>query len=156
MLKTTLRRRQTDILDICKSTLDVGEQPVGKMTGYHFTRSLTFQWKLLVMVKHGELFESKILVYVQPLITQLCKSHVHKHGFIVQNRLITINRRSAVHYDKSLKRGSLQHIITMNFAATMYHGDISFCFARYRCNLQQSLASVISQLEMAKIVPISH
>ena len=38
----------------------------------NFTRSLTFQWKLLVMAKHGELFESKSLVYVQPLITRLC------------------------------------------------------------------------------------
>ena len=38
----------------------------------NFTRSLTFQWKLLVMAKHEELFESKILVYVQPLITRLC------------------------------------------------------------------------------------
>ena len=28
----------------------------------NFTRSLTLQWKLLVMAKNGELFESKILV----------------------------------------------------------------------------------------------
>ena len=37
----------------------------------NFTRSLTLQWKLLVMAKNGELFESKILVYVQPLTAVL-------------------------------------------------------------------------------------
>ena len=56
----------------------------------NFTRSLTFQWKQLDMVKHGELFEGKILVYVQPL-TRLCPLHLHKHRFIVHKRFITIN-----------------------------------------------------------------
>ena len=77
----------------------------------NFTRSLTFQWKLLVMAKHGELFESEILVYVEPLITRLCPLHVHKHGFIVHNRFITINCRGAVHYDISLQRTLLQRYI---------------------------------------------
>ena len=79
----------------------------------NFTRSLTFPWKLLVMAKHGELFESTILVYVQPLITRLCPFliHVDKHGFIVHNRFITINHWGTVHYDI---------IITTNFAATIY------------------------------------
>ena len=85
----------------------------------NFTHSLTFQWKPLVMVKHGELCASKILVCVQPLITQLCPSHVHKHGSIVQNCFITINRWSAVHYDISLQRTSLQGSIV--------------CFVRYCC-----------------------
>ena len=60
----------------------------------NFTPSLTFQWKLLVMAKHGELFESKILVYVQPLITQMYPFviHVDKHRFIVHNHFIMINR----------------------------------------------------------------
>ena len=75
-----------------------------------------------VLAKHEELFESKILVYVQPLISRLCPLHVHKHGFIVHNRFITMNCWSAVHYDISL---------------------------------QQSLARMISQRDIAKIVPIS-
>ena len=107
----------------------------------NFTCSLTFQWKLLVtcMAKHGELFESKSLVYVQPLITRLCPLHVHKHGFIVHNRFITINCWSAVHYDI---------IVTTNFAATIY---------RLLCeiSLQGSLARTISRRDIAKIVPIS-
>ena len=85
----------------------------------NFTHSLTFQWKLLVMAKHGELFASKILVCVQPLITRLCPLHVHKHGFIEHNRFITINSLSVVHYDISLQRTSLQGYI--------------ICFARYCC-----------------------
>ena len=82
----------------------------------NFTHSLTFQWKPLVMAKHGELFESKSLVYVQPLITRLCPLQVNKHGFIVYNCFITINCWSVVHYD----------IVAKNFAATIYRGDISF------------------------------
>ena len=78
----------------------------------NFTRSLAFQWKLLVMAKHGELFASKILVCVQPLITRLCPLHVHKHGFIEHNYFITINRWSVVHYDISFN--------TANFTATIY------------------------------------
>ena len=85
----------------------------------NFTHSLTFQWKLLVMAKHGELFASKILVWVQPLITQLYPLHVHKYGFIKHNRFTTINRWSVVHYDISLQRTSLQGYI--------------ICFARYCC-----------------------
>ena len=111
----------------------------------NFTRSLTFQWKLLVtcMAKHGELFESKSLVYVQPLITRLCPLHVHKHGFIVHNRFITINCWSAVHYDISLQRTSLQRYIVVIY--------------RLLCeiSLQGSLARTISRRDIAKIVPIS-
>ena len=100
----------------------------------NFTRSLTFQWKLLVMAKHGELFASKILVCVQPLITRLCPLHVHKHGFIEHNRFITIS--------------SLRHIVTTNFAATIYH---LLC----EILLQRSLTRTISRREIAKIVSIS-
>ena len=105
----------------------------------NFTCSRTFPWKLLVMAKHGELFESKSLVYVQPLITRLCPLHVQKHGFIVHNRFITINCWSAVHYDI---------IVTTNFAATIY---------RLLCeiSLQRSLARTISRRDITKIVPIS-
>ena len=109
----------------------------------NFTRSLTFQWKLLVMAKHGELFESKSLVYVQPLITWLCPLHVHKHGFIVLNRCITMNCWSAVHYDISLQRTSLQRYIVVIY--------------RLLCeiSLQRSPARTISRRDIAKIVPIS-
>ena len=109
----------------------------------NFTRRLTFQWKLLVIANHGELFESKSLVYVQPLITRLCPLHVHKHGFIVHDRFITINCWSAVHYDISLQRTSLQRYIVV-----MY---------RLLCeiSLQRSLARMISRRDIAKIVLIS-
>ena len=56
----------------------------------NFTRSLTFQ---MVLAKHGEPFESKILVYVQSLITRLCPLHVDKHGFIIHNRFIKEARK---------------------------------------------------------------
>ena len=55
--------------------------------------------------------QNVILVYVQPLITRLCPLHVHKHGFIVHHRFITINHWSAVHHDISLQRTSLQRYI---------------------------------------------
>ena len=58
-------------------------------------------------------------------------------------------------FNKSLKRSLLRLIVTTNFAATIYHGDLSFYFARYRCNevwLERYLAS---QRDIAKIVPIS-
>ena len=45
-----------------------------------------------------------------------------------------IHRTQSLHYDKSLKRSSLRHIVSTNFAATIDRGDILFCFARYRCN----------------------
>ena len=37
-----------------------------------------------------------------------------------------IHRTQSLHYDKLLKRSSLRHIVTTNFAATIYRGDISF------------------------------
>ena len=112
----------------------------------NFTRSLTFQWKLLVIAKHWELLESKSLVYVQLLITRLCPLHVHKHGFIVHNRFITINCWNVVHYDiikLSLQRTSLQRCIVVIY--------------RLLCeiSLQRSLARTISWRDIAKIVPIS-
>ena len=96
----------------------------------NFTRSLTFKWKLLVMAKHGELFASKILVCVQPLITRLCPFNT-----CTQTR---IHRTQSLHYDKSLKGSSLRHIVTTNFAATIY---------RLLCDilLQRSLTRTISQ-----------
>ena len=45
-----------------------------------------------------------------------------------------IHRTQSLHYDKLLKRSTLRLIVTTNFAATIYGGDISFCFARYLCN----------------------
>ena len=109
----------------------------------NFTRSLTFQWKLPVMAKNGELFESKSVVYVQPLITRLCLLHVHNHGFIVHSRFIMINCWSAVHYDTSFQRTSLQRYIVVIY--------------RLLCeiSLQRSLARTISRRDIAKIVPIS-
>ena len=104
----------------------------------NFTCNLIFQWKLLVMAKHGELFASKILVCVQPLITWLCPLHVQKHGFIVHNCFITINRWSAVHYNISLQRTSLQRYI------------VSFCEILW----ERSLTRTISRWDIVKIVPI--
>ena len=49
-------------------------------------------------------------------------------------RQTRIHRTQSLHYDKLLKRSSLQPTVTTNFAATIYRGDISFCFARYCCN----------------------
>ena len=109
----------------------------------NFTCSRTFPWKLLVMAKHGALFKSKSLVYVQPLTTRLCPLHVHKHGFIIHNRFITINCWSAVHYNISLQRTSLQRYIVV-----IYH---LLC----EISLQRSLARMISRRDIAKIVPIS-
>ena len=109
----------------------------------NFTRRLTFQWKLLVIAKHGEPFKSNSLVYAQPLITRLCPLYVHKHGFIVHNRFITINCGSAVHYDISLQWTLLQWYIVVIY--------------RLLCeiSLQRSLARTISRRDIAKIVPIS-
>ena len=109
----------------------------------NFTRRLTFQWKLLVMAKLGELFKSKSLVYVQSLITWLCPLHVHIHRFMVHNCFITINCWSSVHYDISLPRTSLQRYITVTY--------------RLLCeiSLQWSLARMISRRDIAKILPIS-
>ena len=45
-----------------------------------------------------------------------------------------IHCTQSLHYSKLLKRSSLWHIVTTNFAAMIYRGDISFCFARYHCN----------------------
>ena len=42
-----------------------------------------------------------------------------------------IDRTQSLHFDKPLKHSSIQHIVTTNFAPTIYRGDISFCFARY-------------------------
>ena len=37
-----------------------------------------------------------------------------------------IHRTQSLHYGKLLKRSSLGHIVTTNFAATIYRGGISF------------------------------
>ena len=88
-------------------------------------------------------FESKILGYVQELITRLCPLHVHNHGFIVHNHFIMINYWSAVHYDISLRE------IPCN--------DISWWYIVLFCeiSLQQSLARTISRRDITNIVPIS-
>ena len=54
----------------------------------------------------------------------------------------------SLHYDKSLKRSSLRHIVTTNFGATIY---------RLLCEilLQRSLTRTISRPDIAKIVLIS-
>ena len=65
----------------------------------NFTCSPTFQWKLLVMAKHGELFESKILGSVQP-----CYSTVP-----ITCTQTWIHLTQSLHYNKSLKRSSLRH-----------------------------------------------
>ena len=113
----------------------------------NLTGSLTFQWKLLVMANHRELFESKSLVYVQPLITRLCPLHVHKHGFIVHNRFITINCWS----DISLQRTSLQWYIVViysllceislqrSLSRTRYREDCTNISMIYRFNVRRSM-----------------
>ena len=117
-------------------TLQMPESQSKNIFHINFTRSLAFQWKLLVMAKHGELFASKILVCVQPLITRLYPLHVHKRGFIEHNRFITINHWSVVHYDISLQQTSLQQYIV--------------CFARYCCKKVS-----LERRDIAKIVQIS-
>ena len=60
-----------------------------------------------------------------------------------------IHRTQSLHYNKLLKRSSLPHIVTTNFAATIYRGDLSFCFARYRCNkvsLERYLGEILRRL----------
>ena len=60
-----------------------------------------------------------------------------------------IHCTQSLHYDKLLKPSSLRHIGTTNFAAMIYHGDISFCFARYRCNkvsLERYLGEILRRL----------
>ena len=59
-----------------------------------------------------------------------------------------IHRTQSLHYDKSLKRSSLRHIVTTNFAATIY---------RLLCEilLQRSLTRTIFRWDISKIVPIS-
>ena len=60
-----------------------------------------------------------------------------------------IHRTQSLHYDKSLKCSSLRHIVTANFAATIYRGDMLFCFARYRCNevsLEWYLSEILRRL----------
>ena len=100
----------------------------------NFTRSLTFQWKLQVMAKHGELFEGKILVCVQPLLTRLCPLHVHEHVFIVHSHFTTTYRYNELRCN-----------------------DISWWYIVLLCeiSLQRSLARMISRRDIAKIVPIS-
>ena len=56
-----------------------------------------------------------------------------------------IHHTQLLRYDKLLKCSSLRHIITTNFAATIYRGDISFCFARYHCN-EGSLERYLSEI----------
>ena len=62
-----------------------------------------------------------------------------------------IHRTQSLHYDKLLKRSSLRHIVTMNFAAMIYRGDISFCFTRYCCNevsLERYLGEISRNISM--------
>ena len=75
--------------------------------------SFTIRLLQILLKTLGDVFESKILVYVQPLITRLCPLYVDKHGFIVHNRFITINCWSAVHYDISWQRTSQQRYIVV-------------------------------------------
>ena len=64
-----------------------------------------------------------------------------------------IHCTQSLHYDKLLKRSSLRHIVTM-FAATMYRGDISFCFARHRCN-EDSLERYLGEISCEDCTDIS-
>ena len=101
-----------------------------KLHSQHFT----FQWKLLVTTKHGELFESKLLVCVQPLITLLCPLHVHKHRFIVHNRFITYRYNELCCNDISwryivlLSKISLQRSLVRTISQRLYRylTDLSF------------------------------
>ena len=59
-----------------------------------------------------------------------------------------IHRTQSLHYDKSLKRSSLWHIVTMNFTATIYH---LLC----EISLQPSLTRKTFRWDIARIVQIS-
>ena len=61
-----------------------------------------------------------------------------------------IHRTQSLHYDKSLNRSSLRHIVTTNFAATIYRLLCEILFL-----LERSLTRMISRWDIAKIVPIS-
>ena len=90
----------------------------------NFTRSLAFQWKLLVMAKQRAFRKQNF---------GLCSTTYYSTVPITSTQT-RIRRTQSLHDDKFLKRSSLRQIVTLNFAVTIYRGDISFCFARYRCN----------------------
>ena len=91
----------------------------------NFTRSLTFQWKLLVMAKHGELFASKILV--------LC-SATYYSAMLITCTQTRIHRTQSLHYDKLSKRSSLRHYCYNELRCNDISWRYIICFARYRCN----------------------
>ena len=110
----------------------------------NFTRSLTFQWKLPeAYTTYGKAWRT-----FRKQKFGLCSTTYYSTVLITcaQKR---IHCTQSLHYNKSLKRSSLRHSDTMNFAATIYRGDISFCFARYRCNevsLEQYLGEILQRL----------
>ena len=79
----------------------------------NFTRSLTLQWKLLVMAKNGELFESKILVNHLQLYYSTTPITCTQTWIHCAQLLYYDNRWSAIHYDISLERTSLQRYIVL-------------------------------------------
>ena len=105
----------------------------------NFTRSLTFQWKLLVNGEAWRAFRKRNF--------GLCSTSYYSTVPITCTQT-QIHHTQSLHYDKSLKHSSLRHIVTTNLAATIY---------RLLCEmlLQRSLTRTISQRDMAKIVPIS-
>ena len=102
----------------------------------NFTRSLTFQWKLLSYGKAWRAFRKQNF--------GLCSTTYYSTVPITCTQT-RIHRTQSLHYNKLLKHSSIRHIVTMNFPATIYHGDISFCFARYRCN-EVSLERYLSEI----------
>ena len=92
--------------------------------------------KPLIMAEHGELFDCKILVLVEPLtcMTQLYPLHVHRHRFIEHNRFITINHWSKVCYNTSL-----QQTLLHRYTVALYHFTLCDIVAMKSCKNNISL-----------------
>ena len=99
----------------------------------NFTCSLTFQWKLIVMAKHGELFQKQNF----GLCPTTCYSTLP-----IRCTQTQIHRTQSLHYDKSLKCSSLRHISLQQTSLQQYIAAI-YHFALI--SLQRSLARMISR-----------
>ena len=98
----------------------------------NFTCSLILQWKLLVMAKHGELFESKILVY---------KNYSTYYSTVpITYTQTRIHRTQSLHYDKLFKCSPLRDRYNK-----LRCNDISWRYIVLLCqkSLQRSLARTI-------------
>ena len=113
----------------------------------NFTRSLTFQWKLPeAYTSYGEAWRT-----FRKQKFGLCSTTYYSTVPITCTQT-RIHHTQSLHYDKLLKRSSLRHIVTTNFAATIYLGDISFAL---RDIVSTKSCRTIFRRDIAKIVPIS-